>query len=109
MGLFPTSVRATGYGLSYNLAQLLFAAFAPIINNHLWSAVSGDTPSGAHALLKDTAPVIWTYLSLVCSAGALVAAYCALGAGKLERLSCLREERLDCDCGRGRGTGSGDG
>ena len=54
VGLFPTSVRATGYGLAYNLAQLLFAAFAPIICNHLWSAVSGGTPSGSHALTRSS-------------------------------------------------------
>ena len=92
VGLFPTAVRVTGFGVAYNTSQLLFAALAPIIGNGLWDALSA---SGAHASpLVDTAPAIWNYVGIGASGGAFVGTLCAVRAGVLPRLSTIREERV---------------
>jgi len=40
--LFPTAVRYTGSGISYNVASILGAALAPIVALALWQAANGS-------------------------------------------------------------------
>jgi MFS family permease len=40
--LFPTSVRYTGSGVSYNVSSILGAAVAPFIAVALWKAADGS-------------------------------------------------------------------
>lgn len=94
LGLFPTSVRSTGFGLSYNLAQLIFAAFAPNIANSLREAFAGGVPEGETSTLVDAAPAIWLYVGLLSSSAAVAGVYCALQSGTLKTVSTLREERF---------------
>ena len=58
---FPVEVRSTGLGLAYNSAQLVFAAFAPNVENALWAATGWTA-----------APAIWNYVGALCTAGALL-------------------------------------
>ena len=43
LGLFPPEVRATGFGLAYNLAQMIFGASAPLACNYIWSTLTDAT------------------------------------------------------------------
>ena len=50
---------------------VIFGAFAPTLNSATWewSSHGGNVTT---SLVDNTAPAIWTYVGLLCSAGALV-------------------------------------
>lgn len=100
LGLFPPEIRVTGFGLAYNLAQMIFGASAPLACNYIWSTLtdatrdetSSPTDLGYPALV-DAAPAIWVYQSLLLCAVGLLALVCANQSGVLERVSHIRDER----------------
>ena len=93
-GLFPASVRATGFGIVHNLAQLPFAAFAPIIGSALWERLSSaaSNEAGGVRLLADAVPALWNYFCILVSAVGLGGIWCAVRSGALPRVSLIRAE-----------------
>lgn len=97
VGLFPTAVRATAVGLSMNMAQLCFAAPAPVINNVMWEALAAAHRGRGRRgwiFLDSVSPAIWLYVGVLASAVALVGVSCAVRRRTLRTVSYLREERF---------------
>jgi MFS family permease len=59
--LFPTNVRYTGSGISYNVSSILGAAVAPFIAVALWSA-GGGSPFWVGVYLSVMAAITLTAL-----------------------------------------------
>jgi len=77
--LFPVSVRATGIGLSYNIAHALFSSVTPLIAGAVWKSwkhleekVPSDSLLGQFPWLANTAPALWPFICYVITALALV-------------------------------------
>ena len=67
MQLFPTSVRATGLGLGWNISQAIFASLAPFVGEAAWLAASRNSDSW----LAATAPAAWPIFTALVTMGAL--------------------------------------
>ena len=67
MELFPTSVRATGLGLGWNIAQAIFASLAPFVGEAAWLAAS----RGSDSWLAASAPAAWPIFAALVTLGAL--------------------------------------
>ena len=93
---------ATGVGVGYNTAQLVFAAFAPDINNALFDLMAGSSSTPADGggggapppLYAYAAPAIWVYVGWLATALAFVGVYYGARSGALARISYIRDERF---------------
>jgi len=69
LDIFPTAIRATAFGFSYNVGQLLFGAFAPLINNAMVDVLkNGGLPAWLYLSLG---PSIWLYVATLIGFGTL--------------------------------------
>jgi len=76
LGLFPKAVRATGLGLTYNVAHAMFSATTPFVANFFWERWKSDAEPGTlldrHPWLANTAPSVWPLITLSISLCALM-------------------------------------
>merc|ERR1711865_1305254 len=77
--LFPVSVRATGIGLSYNIAHALFSSVTPLIAGAIWKnwkhleeKADADSVFGRTPWLANTAPAMWPLICYCITTLALV-------------------------------------
>merc|ERR1712127_177673 len=77
--LFPVSVRATGIGLSYNIAHALFSSVTPLIAGAVWKnwkhleeKADADSVFGRTPWLANTAPAMWPLICYCITTLALV-------------------------------------
>ena len=90
LGAFPVQHRGAGFGVAYNVAMLVFAAPAPIVNNAVHEILYLCAPNLPKHIMDTLAPSLWTLLGLLVAGFALVgssasdSAYAALD-GERER------------------------
>lgn len=76
LGLFPKAVRATGLGLTYNVAHACFSATTPFVANFFWNRWKRPAEPGSllyrEPWLANTAPSVWPLITLTISLCALV-------------------------------------
>jgi len=73
IAVFPTAVRATAFGLAYNVSQLCFGAFAPHVNNAMVDVLrSSGMPTW---LYRSLGPSLWTYFAMAVAAATLCYAF----------------------------------
>merc|ERR1712028_280590 len=77
--LFPVSVRATGIGLSYNIAHALFSSVTPLIAGAVWKSwkhleekADADSVFGRTPWLANTAPAMWPLICYIITTLSLV-------------------------------------
>ena len=77
--LFPVSVRATGIGLSYNIAHALFSSVTPLVAGAVWKGwkhleekADADSVLGRTPWLVNTAPAMWPMVCYIITTLALV-------------------------------------
>ena len=77
--LFPVSVRATGIGLSYNIAHALFSSVTPLVAGAVWKGwkhleekADADSVLGRTPWLVNTAPAMWPMVCYMITTLALV-------------------------------------
>ena len=80
--LFPVPIRATGFGIVWNVAQALGAAPAPFIAKALWGKLRDTEPKDTWWV--NTAPALWPMLAGVCSCAALLLLRHAALRGRLQ-------------------------
>ena len=69
LDIFPTAIRATAFGFSYNVGQLIFGAFAPLLNNAMVDVLkNGGLPAWLYLSLG---PSIWLYVATLIGFGTL--------------------------------------
>ena len=93
IGLFPVEYRATGFGLTYNSAMLVFAAPAPLVSNALYEHISAGVPDPQN-LVINTVPAIVTSFGIVASVASLLWLYVSLRSGALTTASHVRDEHF---------------
>ena len=89
-------VRGSGFGLAYNLSMMIFAAFAPNINDAMFGALSKGGFSGSHPAILNATPCFWYTVALFSGTIGLYGLYEAVRTGVLSRVSTIREETLPC-------------
>lgn len=76
LGLFPKAVRATGLGLSYNVAHACFSATTPFAANFFWSRWKRPAQPGSlldrEPWLANTAPAVWPLITVTITLCALM-------------------------------------
>ena len=79
--LFPVHVRATGFGVAWNISQALGAAPAPFVAKAVWASLKERPGAG---WLVDSAPALWPTLMVAVSGVALLLLWRAGSQGLLQ-------------------------
>ena len=80
--LFPVPIRATGFGIVWNVAQALGAGPAPFVAKAVWGILRDAEPEGTWWV--NTSPALWPVLTGVCSCAALLLLRHAALRGRLQ-------------------------